>query len=236
MDDSAEDAFRAFVTARSPALLRSAYLLVGDRSKAEDLLQVTLLKAYQRWRRIKDPAAAEGYVRRAMVNTATSWWRSRPYRERPVDALPERSGSDEIAARIEQEAMWQHLRGLPAKQRAVLVLRYYEGMSEAEIADALNISRGTVKSHTSRALGSLRRQSRSCCWPAPRSCSARRHRTGRTRPLPDPPLPWCPRAARSSGSRCRPAARRRWSWRWRRPDGTSSAGRRTPAARRTSTC
>jgi RNA polymerase sigma-70 factor (sigma-E family) len=158
MDETAEDAFRAFVTARSPALLRSAYLLVGDRSKAEDLLQVTLLKAYQQWRRIKDPAAAEGYVRRAMVNTATSWWRGRPYRERPVDTLPERGGSDEIAARIEQDAMWQHLQSLPVKQRAVLVLRYYEGMSEAEIADALNISRGTVKSHASRALGSLRRQ------------------------------------------------------------------------------
>lgn len=139
-DDSAEDAFRAFVTARSPALLRSAYLLVGDRSKAEDLLQVTPLKACQRWRRIRDPAAAEGYVRRAMVNTAKSRWHSRPYRERPVDALPERSGSDEIAARIEQEAMWQHLRGLPAKQRAVLVLRYYEGMTEAEIADTLNLN------------------------------------------------------------------------------------------------
>ena len=157
MDDTAEDAFRAFVTARSAALLRSAYLLVGDRGKAEDLLQVTLLKTYVRWRRIKDPAAAEGYVRRAMVNTATSWWRGRPYRERPVDTLPEHSDTDEIAARIERDAMWQHLQGLPAKQRAVVVLGYYEGMSEAEIAETLNISRGTVKSHTSRALGTLRR-------------------------------------------------------------------------------
>jgi RNA polymerase sigma-70 factor (sigma-E family) len=157
MDGTAEDAFRAFVTARSAALLRSAYLLVGDRGKAEDLLQVTLIKTYLKWRRIKDPAAAEGYVRRALVNTATSWWRSRPYRERPVEMVPEHSGTDEIAARIEQEAMWRHLQGLPAKQRAVLVLRYYEGMTEAEIAEALNISRGTVKSHTSRALGALRR-------------------------------------------------------------------------------
>ncbi|MFI5915055.1 SigE family RNA polymerase sigma factor [Dactylosporangium sp. NPDC051541] len=158
MDPAAEDAFRAFVTARSPALLRSAYLLVGDRGRAEDLLQVTLLKTYLRWARIKDPGAAEGYVRRAMVNTATSWWRGRPYRERPVDALPERDAADDIGAHVEQVAMWQHLLALPVKQRAVVVLRYYEGMSEAEIADTLAISRGTVKSHAARALDALRRR------------------------------------------------------------------------------
>ena len=158
MDGTAEDAFRQFVTARSAALLRSAYLLVGDRGKAEDLLQVTFLKTYLQWRRIKDPGAAEGYARRVMVNTATSWWRRRTYRERPVDAVPEHGGTDEIAARVEHDAMWQQLQGLPVKQRAVVVLRYYEGMSEAEIAEVLDISRGTVKSHASRALGTLRRQ------------------------------------------------------------------------------
>jgi RNA polymerase sigma-70 factor, ECF subfamily len=153
-----EDAFRAFVAARSGPLLRSAYLLVGDRGRAEDLLQVTLVKTYLKWRRIKEPAAVEAYVRRTMVNTATSWWRGRPYRERPVGTLPEHADVDEIAVRVEQDAMWQHLQELPAKQRAVLVLRYYEGMSEAEIADTLDISRGTVKSHASRALNALRRQ------------------------------------------------------------------------------
>ena len=158
MDGTAEDAFREFVTARSAALLRSAYLLVGDRGKAEDLLQVTLLKMYLQWRRIKDPGAAEGYARRAMVNTATSWWRRRSYRERSVDAVPEHGGTDEIAARVEHDAMWQHLQGLPVRQRAVVVLRYYEGMSEAEIAEVLDISRGTVKSHAARALGTLRRK------------------------------------------------------------------------------
>src|SRR5262249_27384006 len=109
-------------------------------------------------RRIKDPAAVEGYVRRTMINTATSWWRSRRHRELPVDLLPERGHANEIDARLEQEAMWRHLQGLPAKQRAVLVLRYYEAMTEVEIAEVLNISRGTVKSHTSRALHALRRQ------------------------------------------------------------------------------
>src|SRR5262249_52296062 len=107
---------------------------------------------------IKDPAAVEGYVRRTMINTATSWWRSRRYLEQPVDMLPERGQVNEIDARLEQAAMWRHLLGPPAKQRAVLVLRYYEAMTEVEIAEVLNISRGTVKSHTSRALNALRRQ------------------------------------------------------------------------------
>ncbi|SIM48841.1 SigE family RNA polymerase sigma factor [Micromonospora cremea] len=158
MDEVAEDAFRGFVAARSAALLRSAYLLVGDRGRAEDLLQTVLVKTYVKWPRIRDPAAVEGYVRRAMVNTATSWWRGRSHRERLVDTLPERGDADEMDARLERDTMWQHLRALPVKQRAVLVLRYYEGMAEAEIAEVLDISRGTVKSHASRGLAALRRQ------------------------------------------------------------------------------
>ncbi|MCW3839902.1 SigE family RNA polymerase sigma factor [Micromonospora yasonensis] len=157
MDELAEDAFRGFVAARSAALLRSAYLLVGDRDRAEDLLQTALIKTYVKWQRIRDPGAVEGYVRRVMVNTATSWWRGRPYRERPVATLPEGGGADEMDVRLEQDTMWQHLLALPVKQRAVLVLRYYEGMGEAEIAEVLDISRGTVKSHTSRGLAALRR-------------------------------------------------------------------------------
>ncbi|MEU4644603.1 SigE family RNA polymerase sigma factor [Micromonospora sp. NPDC023814] len=158
MDEVAEDAFRSFVAARSAALLRSAYLLVGDRGRAEDLLQTVLIKTYVRWSRIRDPAAVEGYVRRALVTTATSWWRGRAYRERPVDTVPDRGGVDETDARLEHDAMWQRLLTLPPKQRAVLVLRYYEGMAEAEIAEVLDISRGTVKSHASRGLAALRRQ------------------------------------------------------------------------------
>jgi RNA polymerase sigma factor (sigma-70 family) len=99
-------------------------------------------------------------VRRVMATTATSWWRGRPYRERPVDAVPEPDGTDNVDAHAEQDAMWQQLRALPVNQRAVLVLRYYEGLSEAEIADVLDISRGTVKSHASRGLAALRRQLR----------------------------------------------------------------------------
>jgi RNA polymerase sigma-70 factor (sigma-E family) len=158
VDKAGEGAFREFVAARSGALLRTAYLLVGDRGRAEDLLQTALIKAYVAWHRIRDPGALEGYVRRTMANTATSWWRGRPYRERPVSELPERTGQDDIGARFERDAMWAHLRALPTRQRAVLVLRYYEGLSETEIAEVLGVSRGTVKSHASRALSALRRR------------------------------------------------------------------------------
>lgn len=156
MDRAEEATFREFVATRSGALLRTAYLLVGDRARAEDLLQTALVKTYTAWHRIREPAALESYVRRTMATTATSWWRGRPYRERPVWRLPERPGMDEAHHRSERDAMWGHLRALPAKQRAVLVLRYYEGFSEAEIAEVLGISAGTVKSHAARALGTLR--------------------------------------------------------------------------------
>ncbi len=158
MDGTDEDAFRKFVATRSIALLRSAYLLVGDRHRAEDLLQTALVKTYLTWSRIRDIGAVEAYVRRTMVTTATSWWRGRHYRESPVAQLPERVALDEVAVRLERDVMWQHLRALPAMQRAVLVLRFYEGMSEAEIAETLGLRRGTVKSHASRALATMRRR------------------------------------------------------------------------------
>lgn len=157
----AEEAFQDFIVARSGALLRTAYLLVGDRHRAEDLLQTALTKTFVKWPSIRDVGALEGYVRRTMVTTATSWWRGRPYRERAVDRLPEQAPPDGTGgapdAGLEHDVMWARLREIPAKQRAVLVLRYYEGLSEAEIADALGISRGTVKSHSSRGIAALRR-------------------------------------------------------------------------------
>ncbi|GID98323.1 SigE family RNA polymerase sigma factor [Amorphoplanes digitatis] len=162
MDKGLEEAFQGFVAARSGALLRTAYLLVGDRHGAEDLLQTALVKTFVRFGAIRDTGALEGYVRRTMATTATSWWRGRPFRERPVERIPDRpcdAGPDAgPGAGIEQDAMWSHLRALPAKQRAVLVLRYYEGLAEAEIAEVLGISRGTVKSHASRGLATLRQR------------------------------------------------------------------------------
>ena len=157
MDVADEDAFRAFVASRTAALLRSAYLLVGDHGQAEDLVQTALVKTYLAWSRIREPAAVESYVRRTMATTATSWWRGRRFRERVVETLPDRADADHVDPSLERDSMWSHLRELPARQRAVLVLRYYENLSEAEIADALGCSRGTVKSQASDALAHLRR-------------------------------------------------------------------------------
>ncbi|MCW3816279.1 SigE family RNA polymerase sigma factor [Micromonospora sp. DR5-3] len=156
--DPLEEEFREFVAARSGALLRTAYLLTGDWATAEDLLQTALTKTYLAWKRLGGIEAIEPYARRVMVNTSTSWWRRRWHGERPTEVLPERAGVDEIEQQLDRDALWRHLQALPARQRAVLVLRFYEDMSEAQTAALLEISPGTVKSQTSRALNTLRRR------------------------------------------------------------------------------
>lgn len=153
-----EDDFRDFVTARSAALLRTAYLLAGDWATAEDLLQTALTKTYLAWKRLGQIEAVEPYARRVLVNTATSWWRRRWHGERPTEFLPERAAPDRLEEQLERDALWRHVKALPARQRAVLVLRFYEDMSEAQTAAMLNISAGTVKSQTSRALATLRQR------------------------------------------------------------------------------
>jgi RNA polymerase sigma-70 factor (sigma-E family) len=153
-----EREFRDFVAARSTALLRTAYLLSGDWGAAEDLLQVSLTKTYLAWRRIDHNQAVEPYARRVLVNTATSWWRRRWHGERPTEVLPERAISDGLDARLERDALWSHIKELPPRQRAVLVLRFYEDLSEADTAALLGVSVGTVKSQCSRALATLRRR------------------------------------------------------------------------------
>ncbi|MET7707231.1 SigE family RNA polymerase sigma factor [Micromonospora sp. NPDC005413] len=156
--DSLEEQFREFVAARSAALLRTAYLLTGDWATAEDLLQTALTKTYLAWKRLGGIEAVEPYARRVMVNTSTSWWRRRWHGERPTEVLPERAGVDEIEQQLDRDLLWRHLKELPNRQRAVLVLRYYEDMSEAQTAAMLDISPGTVKSQASRALATLRRR------------------------------------------------------------------------------
>ncbi|MDO3701364.1 SigE family RNA polymerase sigma factor [Micromonospora sp. C28SCA-DRY-2] len=156
--DPLEEEFRDFVAARSGALLRTAYLLTGDWATAEDLLQTALTKTYLAWKRLGGIEAIEPYARRVMVNTSTSWWRRRWHGERPTEVLPERAGVDEIEQQLDRDLLWRHLNALPARQRAVLVLRFYEDMSEAQTAALLEISPGTVKSQTSRALNTLRRR------------------------------------------------------------------------------
>ena len=163
MDASAREDFRSYVVARSPALLRTAYLLTGNRADAEDLLQTALAKTYLSWDRIREREALDGYVRRVMVNTQTSWWRRRRVDEYPTGDLPDRPrpGGDDVTDAFTDavglhDALWTALAGLPKRQRAMVVLRYYEDLSEAETAAVMGVTVGTVKSTTSRALSTLR--------------------------------------------------------------------------------
>jgi RNA polymerase sigma-70 factor (sigma-E family) len=160
VDAEAREDFRSYVAARSPALMRTAYALTGNRADAEDLLQTALAKTYLNWTRVRDQGALDGYVRQVMVNTRTSWWRRRKVDEHPVGELPERAvGRDVTADSDLHDALWTALAGLPARQRAMVVLRYYEDLSEAETARVMGVSVGTVKSATSRALAKLRETS-----------------------------------------------------------------------------
>ncbi len=157
MDEQGRQAFSTWVTARSGPLLRTAYLLTGNRADAEDLLQTALAKTYLAWDRIRERDALDGYVRRTMVNTQTSFWRRRRVGEQLSGDLPERAGGRDASADLDlHDALWTALATLPRRQRAAVVLRYYEDLSEAETAAVLGVSVGTVKSTTSRALARLR--------------------------------------------------------------------------------
>ncbi|GAB4048588.1 hypothetical protein GCM10028775_13460 [Catellatospora paridis] len=148
------DGFEEFVLARGGALSRTAFLLTGDHHTAQDLVQSALAKAAQRWRQITENGQPEAYVRRIIVNERISWWRRRP--PNPVEWIPEQPGPDEPHQIVERLALGQALATLTPRQRAVLVLRYYEDLSEAETAAAMGCSVGTVKSQTSVALNNLR--------------------------------------------------------------------------------
>ncbi|HTC68489.1 MAG TPA: SigE family RNA polymerase sigma factor [Acidothermaceae bacterium] len=158
MNRADEDDFRSFVASRSAALLWFAHLLTGDRGAAEDIVQTALAKTALGWSRVRRKDNPEAYVRRAIVNTHLNALRRRPWREQPQEHLPEDVDSRHREHELDdREAMWQALSGLPPRQRAVLVLRYYEDLSEADIADVLGCSRGTVKSQAAKGLQHLRR-------------------------------------------------------------------------------
>ncbi|MGP3961285.1 SigE family RNA polymerase sigma factor [Nonomuraea sp. 3N208] len=150
-----EEEFREYVRTRGPALLRAAHQLTGHPLDAEDLLQNALTKTYLAWDRIEDRGALDGYVRRAMVNINISQWRRRKLEEYPSDELPE-IVTDPVAWGDVHERLQQALDELPERMRAAIVLRYYEDMTEPEIARTLGISVGTVKSTVSRAMAKLR--------------------------------------------------------------------------------
>ena len=146
--------FDAFVVARGPALVRFAHALSGDRALGEDLCQSVLAKAHRRWSKIDgDP---EAYVRSAVVHELVSWRRRRSNREQP-GPLPDTEVAGPLDDLAERDAMWQLLRQLPHRQRAVLVLRYWQQLSDAEIAGLLSCSEGTVRSSAARAFAVLRK-------------------------------------------------------------------------------
>ncbi|MFI7602909.1 SigE family RNA polymerase sigma factor [Actinoplanes sp. NPDC049681] len=149
--------FADFVHARSPALLRTAFLLTADSHLAQDLLQTALVKTWRAWRTIRDQEAPDAYVRRVMVTTATSWWRRKWWGERPAQSLPQTAAHDDPLDSIgARQALVTALARLPPRQRAVVVLRYYEDLSELQVAEVLGTSVGNVKSQASRGLRKLR--------------------------------------------------------------------------------
>lgn len=151
--------FREYVTSRSRSLLRTAYVLTGNRADAEDLVQAALAKTFLAWDRIEDSGALDGYVRKAMVNTHISWWRRRRLDEYPTDEVPDQAVADDAGDAGDsdlQDTLRRAIDRLPQRMRAAVVLRYYEDMTEAEVADALGVSLGTVKSTVSRAVAKLR--------------------------------------------------------------------------------
>lgn len=148
---SSRESFEEYVAARRAALLRTAYLLTGHHQDAEDLVQVALVKVVPTWSRIADDP--EPYVRKVLVHESVSRWRRRRWREIHTDRLPDAATEGPGADRV---ALQQALALLAPRQRAVVVLRYYEDLTERETATVLGISVGTVKSQARDALSRLR--------------------------------------------------------------------------------
>ncbi len=148
--------FRDYVAARQRALLRTARMLTGNQHTAEDLVQATLERVWPRWSRIAPVGDPDAYVRRTMVNTYSTWWRRKWRAEWPTSQLPDAAGPDAFADADLADALRRLLPTLTPRQKAVVVLRFYDDLSEAATAEALGCSVGTVKSQTSKALARLR--------------------------------------------------------------------------------
>ncbi len=155
--DAEVEGFAQFVEGRQRALQRTAWLLTGDWALAEDLVQTALVRSWPRWERIRRRDDPEIYVRRVMVNTWTSWSRRRWRGEQPSGALPDGQAAGDVAAEVAvRVAVRGALGSLSQRQRAVLVLRVFDDLSEAQVAQVLDCAVGTVKSTMARALARLR--------------------------------------------------------------------------------
>jgi len=148
--------FEEYAAATWPSLYRYAYLLAGNHADAEDVAQQTLMKAYASWARVQASDSPTAYVRRMLTNTYLSHRRPQGRRLELLTDAPPEPMHESVGGPEERMALWPHVKSLPPRQRAVIVLRYYEDLSEQEIADALGCSRGNVKSTAHRALKALR--------------------------------------------------------------------------------
>jgi RNA polymerase sigma-70 factor (sigma-E family) len=154
--------FDGWVTVRGPALLRLAYTLTGNRADAEDVVQEALARALPRWDRISRVDDVDAYVRRMVVNAHTSWWRKFRRRESPVAELRDAGLTDTVVLAHEglmpdqRAGLWAACQALPEAQRTAIVLRYYEQLEYAEIADLTGVREGSVRSRVSRGLSALR--------------------------------------------------------------------------------
>jgi RNA polymerase sigma-70 factor (sigma-E family) len=149
-------AFSEFVEARSSALFRTAYLMVGDHQLAQDLLQEALIKTLMAWPRLRDPSRVEAYTRRIVVTTSISWRRRRSFHEYPSDTMPDRGEPDRVDILVTHDEVMAALLMLPPRQRAAVVLRYYDDLTEAQTAESMGCSVGTVKSQVASGLQKLR--------------------------------------------------------------------------------
>jgi RNA polymerase sigma-70 factor (sigma-E family) len=162
--ETSETEFAEFFAATWPRLFRAALAMTGDVGHAEDALQSAYAKAYASWNRVRGADHPEAYVRRMAVNEVLgvrrrAWWRGeRGHHATGAPPEPARAGSPPTEGILDRDEMWTALQALPPRQRAVLVLRYYEDLSEQQTAAALGCSVGTVKSQASTALASLRRR------------------------------------------------------------------------------
>ncbi len=157
--DTSVDEFDTFVRTRTASLLRAAYLLTGDQYLAEDLVQSALARTHRYWRRLHDSGNAEAYTRKVMYHLQASWWRRGRVAESLLGDVPEPrrgGGPDHADSSSVRLALQQALLKLTPKQRAVLVLRFFEDRTENETAEVLGVAPGTVKSQTAKALARLR--------------------------------------------------------------------------------
>lgn len=152
-----DDGFTDFVVEVEPRLLRTAYLLTGDHGHAEDLVQTALVKAHRHWATVQRADSPAAYVRRILVTSHTSWRRRMSTSEQVIETIPDRPGDDLQARQATSDLVRTALRELSPKARAVVVLRYFEDLTEAETARVLGCSTSTVSTHAARGLATLRR-------------------------------------------------------------------------------